>query len=68
VLKQLEITILKTAAKKHYNAYHDALDNYSCGAGLAEHISPSVRTHKRKFNNAMDKLSKIDPSAPTTRL
>jgi len=59
---------LKKIARDEILAYDNILGEYSCGASLAEHMSPRLFHHKIKFNETMDKLSKIDPDTPTFRL
>lgn len=59
---------LKRIAKKNFLEYHSLLDNFSCGAHLAETISLRVSTAKINFNEAMDELQKIDPLVPLYRL
>lgn len=64
----MEKIILKHLAKKYYKEYYNALDDFSCGSNLAEHLSSRVSEPKRKFNKIMDELVKIDPSTPKVRL
>ncbi len=66
--KSRKIESLKNKARKYYLAYHNACDRFSCGASLAEEISPEVSQNKMKFNETMDSLAKIDPATPATRL
>ena len=65
---QVEIDRLKRQAREAYTAYYAKVDKYSCGAALAEHVHPRVYPNKVAFNEAMDKLAKLDPNCPTTRL
>lgn len=64
----LTIPTLKRAARKHYLAYQKATADMSCGKALAEHISGSAASHKAAFNSIMDKISRIDPDCPKSRL
>jgi len=63
-----KIEILKSKARDYYLEYHKKLDNFSCGGALAEYISPELEMIKRKFNNTLDELSKIDPACTIKRL
>jgi hypothetical protein len=63
-----QINQLKKAARHHYEAYRAATSHLDCGATLAEHIRPDAAKHKDAFNNTMDELAKLDPSAPAFRL
>lgn len=64
----LRVMHLKNTARRAYMQYHDACDRLSCGASLAVEISPAASDAKRRFNEAMDALAKIDPSTPKARL
>ncbi len=59
---------LKKRAKYHVLQYRAHLDRYDCGAAMAEEVSLDVQYHQKKFNTIMDKLAKIDPDTPETRL
>jgi len=64
----MKLLLLKRKAANHYRAYHSLCDKHSCGANLAEHISAEISKHKIEFNRVMDKIAKIDPGCPQTRL
>lgn len=55
---------LKKKARKHYNAYFDAIEPYDCGIALAEHLSATASTSKRLYNETVDKLKEADPTFP----
>ncbi len=63
-----KISRLKKVVKYNYVLYQKAMDNLDCGITLAEHISSTVSTAKRKCNEALDELAKLDPKAPKGRL
>jgi len=65
---QVEIDRLRREAREALIAYRAEVDMYSCGAHLAEHVNPRVYPNKIAFNDAMDKLAKLDPACPKTRL
>ena len=58
-----ELTKLKKTFKKHYVAYHELCDDYSCGKTLAEHLSLTIASHKIEANKALKRLKEIDPEA-----
>ena len=67
-VKQVEINRLKREAREAYISYTAEVGRYDCGAHLAEHVNPRVYPNKIAFNNAMDELTKLDPTCPPTRL
>lgn len=67
-MKKIKLWFLMRKARSEYRMYHWRLDQLSCGATLGELVSPSALRHKIKFNETMDKIAKLDPKAPTTRL
>jgi hypothetical protein len=68
MINTLRIARLKSLARQHYIAYQNTVEGMSCGRALADHVSALARSHADKFNDIMDKLAKIDPSTPTSRL
>lgn len=64
----LEIALLKRKARKAYEKYYDLVGDMSCGRSIAEVVSVRVSEAKRDFNEAMEKLSKLDPHCPKQRL
>lgn len=65
-----EVERLKVQARKAYLSYWAEFDRnkYDCGRRMAEHMNPHLSQAKRQFNEAMDKLSKLDPTCPDKRL
>lgn len=61
---------LKKEARQAYHAYYDELDQVGGDGGRAicEIIRPSLGVKRERFNAIMDRLSAIDPSAPSKRL
>lgn len=68
VINSYNIKRLKKKATWHYLAYWSIAREYDSGLSLTEFVSSELTLHKEKFNKTMDKLSKIDPNAPTDRL
>ena len=67
-MKSFRIWRLKRQARHAYFAYQNVINSYSCGALLAGHISAQAANAKVKFNQVMDALAILDPTAPDTRL
>ena len=63
-----KIKLLKIQARSQYIEYKKAMDTVDCGHTLALTVSSRVRDAVKKFNKTMDKLSKLDPTAPKSRL
>lgn len=61
---------LKKQARCAYHAYYDELAQMGGDGGRAicEIIRPSLGVKRERFNAIMDRLSAIDPSAPSKRL
>jgi hypothetical protein len=59
---------LKADARRYYLEYHSILDEFSCGANLAEHVSSRLAEAKSKFNKVMDRLAVLDQNCPKVRL
>ena len=59
--KRLAIAFWKRRLKKRYLAYRKLLDNFSCGASLAEVISLQVYDAKKEVNEAIRRLVALDP-------
>jgi len=68
MIKSIRIQLLKYRARLVYKAYNSELDEFSCGASLALTIRPSIGRLSKKFNTIMDKIQKLDPTAPKGRL
>ena len=69
-LDKAKIAMLKSTAKNLYISYHKMFErlDYDCGGTLAEYITPELYMIRKKFNETMDKLSALDPSAPKGRM
>lgn len=67
-MKNKNLEGLKRKAERYYILYYKEADKYDCGLSLAENISPTMVQYKTAFNEIMDELAKIDPSAPDFRL
>lgn len=61
-------TFLKFTARKAYRLFYEELDRYDCGIELAKEVNPRIAEAARDFNEAMDQLARIDPTAPKVRL
>lgn len=60
---------LKRRARKHYVAYHELQDRYSCGNKMIDELTGGKLGHHRNmFNILMDQLALIDPETPEGRL
>lgn len=67
-MKTLRIWWLKRQARRAYARYQAAIGAYGCGANLAEQVSPRALAAKLRFNTTMDRLAKLDATAPAGRL
>ena len=67
-MKALRINYLKAKARRAYERYWRELSELSCGRTLGEEISPGMMGAKREFNETMERLAKLDPGCPATRL
>lgn len=61
---KLQIAILKFRFKIAYSEYIDRLDSFSCGATLAEYISPELKVMKTELKEIYDLLRPIDKDCP----
>lgn len=68
MFRKLRIWRLQRKAGRYLRAYYEVLSSYSCGASIAEEVSPRAFRYKQKFNQIMDELSEIDPHCPKSRL
>ncbi len=59
-MKNLRIALLKRKLRNEYLFYLQVADNYSCGASLAEYISPDLTKQKDRINKTIKKLRKLD--------
>ena len=48
--------LLKFRARRLYYGYHEELNLYSCGAQLAEHLSPRLAEMGRKLDKMVDEI------------
>ena len=62
------IESLKRQARKQYLIATELPSHLDCGRHMAEHIRPDIAVARLKFNELMDDLSKLDPTAPEMRL
>jgi len=59
-----KIKKLKRRAKKLNRVYYKALNEFSCGAALAEYINPDIMKLRVEFNKVWKELSELDPECP----
>jgi hypothetical protein len=65
---KISTKFLKNKARRTYLKYRSLLDQFSCGASLAETITPRLYALRQEFNKVMDQLAEVDPATPVTRL
>ena len=63
-----KIERLKRKARRQNIKATTIPDNMDCGIHMAEIIRPDIAIARINFNNIMDELSTLDPTAPNTRL
>ena len=64
--KKIQIRYWKRKAMKYYRSYSTATGTSGAGLTLAEHLFPSIRDDKNKFNHAIEKLAELgEPVMPT---
>lgn len=69
MIKWLKKKILIRKAKRHYLAYLNLQDRYSCGNKMIDEITGGKLGHHRNmFNIIMDQLSILDKNTPKSRL
>lgn len=61
MINEIAIAFQKRRLRKRYTAYRKLLDNFSCGAALAEVISLRVSDAKNEVNETIRELVRLDP-------
>ena len=64
----IKIAYLKRKARRNYQAYMYLFDQYNCDHSSFQSISSQGYKNASVFNETMDKLSKLDPDTPSSRL
>lgn len=63
-LLQKKILELKLVVRTNQREYHRRLATYDCGAKLAEYISPDLPEYRKRAEEALEELKKLDPKFP----
>jgi hypothetical protein len=64
----IKLAWTKRRLKGAYLSYMHVLDQYSCGANLAEFISPGLSGLKYEINKWIDRVNELDPGAVLNHL
>lgn len=66
--RSLRIRFLKEHAAAVYATYIAVRAQYNCGEKVFRNISTEGARLRNEFNSIMDKLQRLDPACPPTRL
>jgi hypothetical protein len=61
----MKLRYWKFQLRRRYLHYANLLDEFSCGAALAEHLSGRVVEAKNAVNEAIRKCKELDPGCST---